>query len=936
MYISQHLKLINTIPRPDINSVLEVYSHRSGAQIVRIANEDPEKMFCATFRTSVSDSTGVPHILEHSLLAGSKKYPVADPFVVLLKTSMPTFLNAMTYPDKTMYPVGSANFRDFMNLSDVYMDTCFNPLLTKETFEREGWRYEFNNEGKLTFQGVVFNEMKGVYSNTERYVIDDGLLSEIYPDNEYNHISGGNPENITDLSYEQFIAFYKKNYHPANSLIAVYGKMTQDEENEFMTSLEDYLCDYDASTIQPIVTKSADYLQRSVVNKTYQSSPADTNLYTNVVYRFDTTITGTTMSLIIDYFLTDSRDCYKEIMATGLVERFVSIGVENDLYQPYLAISAEIKTAEGSTVIQSVFEKHVNLVIEKGIDLELLKGLINQMEFAYIESLDHNGFGIINELSRRFGKDEEFLAIDYYAILEDVKRVVLDENLLSQFLKHNIIDNVNSKIVQFQPDTEFTAKIIQKEKSKLAIIQSELSQEQIDEINTKAEIIKKGVIEDESVIPRLEVSDIPTKLNFKELVIVDNTKYSLIYIPQIQKKTTLLNISFKLKSDFEKSNLHYLDLLFSKLFNFATLNHSENDLEITLKQNLGGYGSNINMKIDGSIAGSVSASYLPDKQSKVLDLLTEILGKRNFDSPALIKNLVDSSLSNIQYVIKNESEEIISEKLNISMLDTIYYEHYSLAAQEEFLKSSQLQIKENYTTFVSRLEDAYDEFLDSLELSISYLGDYSKIDSVTEFCDKISESLNTSTYKPTKTDYKFKDYTNELIAYQSSEIVNYHRQTASLGSIKPNIGAMYLMSRISTFEYGWIEVRSKGGAYGVRMRYNEANNTFGATTFRDPRNEENQNLLKDALIYLSNFSLTDQAFESFKVATINSFMPYRNPESEFYMYISNYYSGRTDNSKLQLIYTQILNSTQEEIKAIAKQILDECVIARAVSLKIKS
>jgi presequence protease len=933
MNASQNLKLSKTIKREDLKAVLDVYTHPCNARVIRIKNDDPEKYFTAVFRTKVSDSTGVPHILEHSVLSGSKKYPLSDPFVTLLKTSMPTFLNAMTYPDKTLYPVGSANFRDFMNLSDVYLDTCFAPLLTQETFEREGWRYEFNEDEELIFQGVVYNEMKGVYSDIERYVVDDGLLSEIYPDNEYSHISGGNPENITDLTYQQFKDFYAHNYHPANSIILIYGDMNEGEEKECLNNVTSYLDQFQSSKLLPIVTRSQDYKTRRFVHKTYQAEEGSKNVYTNIVYRMENTIDATCFSLLLEYFLNDTRECYQEIQKTGLVERFVHTGVELDLVQPYFGMALELKQADKSTTIQDIFEKHIKEAIKNGLDKEYLKGLINKMEYAYIESLDHNGFGIINEFARRFGKDEEFLDINYYDILEEVKAIVTDDNKVNDLFNRVIINNVNNVIVEFLPDTQFNQVKQKEESQKLKVIQTKLDDAAIATIKTKSEIIAKGKKEDESVIPRLALKDLPQTLKLKEVEIEKGSNFNLVHVKGLDKQTSIINMVFMVDSKYDKAQLGYLDLFFSKFFTFGTDQYSEHELEVALKQTMGSLSSSINMRLDGVVVANVSVGYLTYKQKEVLELLHQLFGNRNCDSRDILKNLIDSTIGQLQYTIKNESDEIISEKLNMSIYDTIYYDYNSLAVQEKFLNESKKEIENNYSEFITKINKAFELFKTNLDMSISFLGEAAKLKEIEKFGQELSSQFNGKAYRPTPTVYKLKPFDNTLIEYQSNEIVNYHRQAIRTDGLDINDGLMYLMCRIMTYEYGWTEVRSKGGAYGVRINYNEPNGLITALTYRDPRSKENYNLITDSLKFITTLDMDDEKLESFKIATSNGYMPYRNTESEFFFLTRNYFSGRNDNEHLNKVYKQLLETTVQDLQRAAKMILDKYEPMRAVSHK---
>ena len=231
---------------PDLKSTGYLLRHRkTGARIALLSNEDKNKVFNIGFRTPPSDSTGVPHIMEHSVLCGSADFPVKDPFVELVKGSLNTFLNAMTYPDKTVYPVASCNDQDFQNLMHVYLDAVFRPNIYKEEkiFRQEGWHYELESpEDSLTYNGVVYNEMKGAFSSPED-MLDREVMTVLYPDTPYFYESGGDPRHIPELTYEQFLDFHRKYYHPSNSYIYLYGNMNMEEKLRWLD--EKYLSDFD-------------------------------------------------------------------------------------------------------------------------------------------------------------------------------------------------------------------------------------------------------------------------------------------------------------------------------------------------------------------------------------------------------------------------------------------------------------------------------------------------------------------------------------------------------------------------------------------------------------------------------------------------------------------------------------------------------------------
>ncbi|HDZ23951.1 MAG TPA: peptidase M16, partial [Desulfobacteraceae bacterium] len=235
MTIIHGFRLIKEQEIAELNILARLFTHeKTCAELLSLSNDDENKVFGITFKTPPSDSTGAAHILEHSVLCGSRKYPVKEPFVELLKGSLQTFLNAFTYPDKTCYPVASQNVKDFYNLIDVYLDAVFYPRLTPHIFEQEGWHYELQNPNDpLSYKGVVFNEMKGAYSNPDS-IAGEFAYRSLFPDNEYKYDSGGEPSAIPDLSYEEFVEFHKKYYHPSNCKIFLYGNISTERHLDFL------------------------------------------------------------------------------------------------------------------------------------------------------------------------------------------------------------------------------------------------------------------------------------------------------------------------------------------------------------------------------------------------------------------------------------------------------------------------------------------------------------------------------------------------------------------------------------------------------------------------------------------------------------------------------------------------------------------------------
>ena len=377
----------------DLNSMGYLLKHKkTGAKIFILSNDDENKVFCIGFRTPPYDSTGLPHILEHSVLCGSKKYPVKDPFVELCKGSLNTFLNAMTYPDKTVYPIASCNDQDFKNLMDVYMDAVFHPNIYEheEIFRQEGFRYELENkDDDITINGVVYNEMKGAFSTPDD-IMNREIFNTLFPDTAYGVESGGDPDVIPELTYEKFLEFHSKYYHPSNSYIYLYGNMDVEERLDYLD--KEYLSKYDAIDIDSEIGFQKPFDETKVINKKYSvtsDEPIENNTYLSYNVVVDSVLNKELYLAfqVIDYCLIGAPGAVltERLLKSGLVSDVDAI-YENGILQPYYSIMG--KGANASDLDEFIFniKDELQNVINSGIDKDMLRAAINVFEFKYREA----------------------------------------------------------------------------------------------------------------------------------------------------------------------------------------------------------------------------------------------------------------------------------------------------------------------------------------------------------------------------------------------------------------------------------------------------------------------------------------------------------------------------------------------------------------------
>ena len=477
----------------DLQSEGYILKHKkSGAKVVLLSNDDENKVFSIGFRTPPKDSTGLPHILEHSVLCGSKRFPSKDPFVELVKGSLNTFLNAMTYPDKTVYPIASCNDKDFQNLMHVYMDAVFYPNIYEhdEIFRQEGWSYKLDSaDAKLEYNGVVYNEMKGAFSSPEG-VLDRVVLNSLFPDTSYRNESGGDPEVIPELTYEQFLDFHRKYYHPSNSYIYLYGDMDMTEKLEWLD--KEYLSHFDAMEIDSKIQKQEAFAERKEVEIAYSVSSNESE--EDNTYLSYNKVIGTSLDRnlylafeILDYALLSAPGApLKKALVDAGIGKDIMGSYDNGIYQPVLSIVAKNANQEQKEEFISVIEDTLKSIVENGMDKKAIEAGINYHEFRYREA-DFGNFpkGLMYGLqifdSWLYDDEKPFIHLDAIETFKFLKEQV-NTNYFEQLIQKYLLDNTHASIVVVKAEKGRTARLEKELDEKLQAYKASLSKEEVDRL----------------------------------------------------------------------------------------------------------------------------------------------------------------------------------------------------------------------------------------------------------------------------------------------------------------------------------------------------------------------------------------------------------------------------------------------------------------------
>ena len=546
----------------DLNSESYLLRHKkSGARVAILENDDSNKVFYIGFRTPPKNSTGVAHILEHSTLCGSEKYPSKDPFVELAKGSLNTFLNAMTYPDKTVYPIASCNDKDFKNLMDIYLDAVFHPNISKndKIFKQEGWHYELENaDDELKINGVVYNEMKGAFSSPDD-VIAREIFNSLYPDTAYGVESGGDPDVIPELSYQEFLEFHERYYHPVNSYIYLYGDADMVERLTYLDT--EYLSKYDKIEVQSLPGEQEPFDSAKIVEKTYpildeESEEDNSYLSYNVVCDYALNREMYIAFQVIDYALIASQGTpiRKALLDAGIGNDIYSV-YENGIYQPYYSIVAKNANVEDKDRFVQIIDETLAKIIADGFDQNALTAGLNNLEFRYRESdFGSTPRGLVLGLaaldSWLYDDNKPFMHIecnDTYKFLRDK----IGSSYYEEFVEEFILNNSHKSIVVVAPEKGLTLKKEQALKDKLASYKASLSAEEIQKIvdDTKALKLFQETPDSEEVlakIPKLKRDDLnKTSLQYcNEMLNIDGQ--DVLFHDVFTNGISYINLMFRL------------------------------------------------------------------------------------------------------------------------------------------------------------------------------------------------------------------------------------------------------------------------------------------------------------------------------------------------------------------------------------------------------
>lgn len=931
-------KLIKTEELKDMDSVGYLYEHiKTGARVCYIKNSDDNKVFYIGFRTPPHDSTGVAHILEHSVLCGSRKYPLKDPFVELVKGSLNTFLNAMTYPDKTVYPVASVNDKDFANLMDVYMDAVFYPNIYehKEIFTQEGWHYEMlDASDELKINGVVYNEMKGAFSSPED-VLNRQILNSLYPDNTYAYESGGDPKDIPSLSYENFLEFHKKFYSPSNSYIYLYGDMDIDERLDYLD--REYLSKFDKIEVDSVIPLQKPFSKPVELTVSY---PVEDNedIDNKTFLSFNTCVCDTLdpklyqAMNIVDYCLLSSP-------GAPLKKALFASGIGDDVYgsfdttgrQSMYSIVAQNATIEDKDRFVSIIMDTMKSVVSEGIDEKSILAAINSAEFSFSEA-DFGSYpkGLIYGLqlldSWLYDKDEPFMHLHAIDILEELKGQIKNRYFES-LIENLLINNNHRSVVLLTPEAGLTTKNDKMLADKLAEYKSSLSAEEINAIVDFSNHLKEYQAaedskEDLAKIPLLTREDLKRTPRPVDLEVSEYDGTTLLYSDVPSQGINYLSLYFDV-TDICLDDVPYMTLLEKTLGLMDTKEHSYTQLSNDIDLYTGGIApvftasELVDKQNELKIFFGIRGKYFENNFSNALSLIKEMLFTTSYEDDERLFELIKREYAKMESSLASAGHQVaaIRARANFSvkarMTDLSAGEGYY-----NFIKSCVNDYDNNKSKIKAKLYELVQWLLAKNTLMVHTIGSAKAKEQAIETIKSIKADItNTRTVGPQA---KVELLTGND-AYTDAAQIQY---VCRAGNFKnagfEYSGAYRILKTILGYDYFWLNVRVQGGAYGCMSGFTR-NGDVHFVSYRDPNLEATNEIFNNTADYISNFDVDERTMTKYIIGTVSGMDTPLTPSQRglraFEIYVSGFDYDRIAKERLEVI-----DATSADIRALAPAI----------------
>ncbi|KAG0586728.1 hypothetical protein KC19_2G112800 [Ceratodon purpureus] len=942
----------------EYKSTATLYRHKkTGAEIMSVVNDDENKVFGIVFRTPPKDSTGIPHILEHSVLCGSRKYPLKEPFVELLKGSLQTFLNAFTYPDRTCYPVASTNLQDFYNLVDVYLDAVFYPRCVNDvtTFQQEGWHYELNDPSEdITYKGVVFNEMKGVYSQPDNVL---GRVSQqaSFPDNTYGVDSGGDPTVIPDLTFEQFKEFHAKFYHPTNARVWFYG---DDDPNQRLRIISAYLDEFEANA----ASKESEVKVQKLFNEpkrvveTYAVGDGAANARKHMVainwVLSDTVLDPETELALgfLDHLMlgTPGSPLRKALMESGLGESMIGGGMEDELRQPQFSIGLKGVAEEDISKVEELVFSTLKQLAEDGFSPEAVEASMNTIEFSLRENNTGSFPRGLSLMLRSMGKWlyglDPFEPLRFAKPLEHFKERLKTEGVKGVFaplIRNFILDNPHRVTVELHPDVEKGKMEEAKEAERLASVKSSMTKEDLAELARATEELRLKQETPDSpealkAVPSLALSDIPKK-STNIPIEVGNMKGSTILRHDLFTNDVLYTeVAFDMRT-VRADLLPLVPLFCQSLLEMGTADLDFVQLSQLIGRKTGGISvypstSAVRGRAEPSSHIIVKGKAMASQTSDLFQLMRKVLQDVKFTDQGRFKQFVLQSKSRMEGRISGGGHSVAAARLDAKLNSAGWVsEQMGGLSYLEYLRDLEKRVDEDWPSVAESLNEIRNELLSRKGAIVNLTADERTLTSAESHVSNFLDAMPETAGSLTKWDRRL-PLVNEGLVIPTQ--VNYVGKAGNIYDAGYELdGSAYVISKVIGTTWLWDRVRVSGGAYGGFCDFDSHSGVFTYLSYRDPNLIKTLDNYDGTVQFLRELEMDNDALTKAIIGTIGDVDSYQLPDAKGYSSMMRYIMGISDEER-QRRRDEILSTSVKDFHAFAdalESVKDKGVIVAVAS-----
>ncbi|MEG6586868.1 insulinase family protein [Dendrosporobacter sp. 1207_IL3150] len=917
----------------EINSLAQIFNHeKSGARLMFLKNEDDNKVFSITFRTPPEDSTGVAHIVEHSVLCGSRKFNMKEPFVELVKGSLNTYLNAMTFPDKTMYPVASRNDKDFQNLMDVYLDAVFFPNIYNqpEILMQEGWHYELEDkDAELTYKGVVYNEMKGAFSSPEA-ILDKEILASLFPDTTYGYESGGDPDVIPDLTQEGFLEFHRKFYHPANSYMYLYGDIDILEKLDFIN--REYLGKFEKIETHSEVQEQKLFSAKVEKAADYPVSPNEqvkdkTFISLNYIVGKATEPEKTLAFQILEHLLlrTPAAPLKKALLDAEIGKDVMSI-YSDSILQPTFSIIVSGSNEDQKEKFEQVVNQTLAKLVKDGLDKQLIEASINLLEFKLREAdFGRSPKGLVYNIKcmNSWLYDESpFLHLEYEAALAKVK-TALTGNYFEQLIKDRLIENGHKTLVVLRPNQGLAEAKAKEITEHLASYKAKLSPAEIETIieqTKKLRVMQEtpDTAETLAVIPLLSLSDIEPESEKLILVEKNEQQTKVLFHPVGTNQIAYVNLYYD-ASGISQSKLPYAYLLAEFLGKVSTEKYEYTELANEININTGGIIYDLLAYTENDSDDiyypkfRIKSKALVSKLPKMFDLVGQITARSVFADKKRAKELVQQVKSSLTMFLMRNSQQVAAGRVLSYFSQSSKFNEMGLLTFYEFMVDLEKNFDAKFEEINASLSEAAKIIFNRDNLIVSVTVE-------DENYEKFQQAFKTFYSYLGNTEIEKQKYNFELEALNEGLMTSGKVQYVAKGANFRKLGFDYhgslkVLETILRYDYLWNKIRVQGGAYGAFAQFRR-NGNMVLGSYRDPNLRETINVYDQTPEYLRSFNVSEREMTKYIIGTMSQLDTPLTPQMKGDV-AAECYLRKITQDIIQQERNEVLSTRQEDIKKLA-------------------